>query len=516
MRILAFKPGHDGAAAYLEDEHLVFCIEAEKDSYLRYDPLNPETFLASMSRLSGTPDIVAVGGWRRALWEGDLACGSGYRGHEQDTNHVTRSTFVGQPVTWFSSTHERSHLLCSYGLSPYPQGKRCYALIWEGHIGAFYEIDERVQITKIGDVLSDVGIRYLYLYHLAKCDGQIDFGAAGKLMALAAYGHLTSLSEDEKAILDYVINASGLRLSDAAAQFDTPFLGIGVESQLFKDLARKFSNRLFDIYHNFATKNLKQGYPLLIGGGCGLNCEWNSAWADCGLFEDVFVPPCCNDSGSAVGTAIDAQFHQTGSAKISWSVYCGEEFIIDAAPSEKLWHKHYACPDEIAKRLLQGEIIGWIQGRYEMGPRALGHRSILAEPFAKNTRSKLNIIKQRESYRPVSPMCLDSEVKLFFQGLAHSPYMLYFYKVLDRRLQAITHVDGSARVQTVNAEQEEETGRLLDAFKRLSSVPILCNTSLNFTGRGFINRMSHLIEFAETSGLDGFVVGKNLYVLRRN
>ena len=185
------------------------------------------------------------------------------------------------------------------------------------------------------------------------------------------------------------------------------------------------SDAIFTKFYEVARKKLTKNYPLLISGGCGLNCSWNSLWRDCGLFPQVFVPPCPDDSGSAIGTAIDAQAHFTGQAKIEWSVYSGAEFILDHGVSDA-FEKHSLDLRRTAEILRDGGILAWVQGRCEIGPRALGNRSLLAAPFDVSMRDRLNLIKHRESYRPVAPVCLEEDVSEHFVWNGESPHMLYF------------------------------------------------------------------------------------------
>lgn len=248
----------------------------------------------------------------------------------------------------------------------------------------------------------------------------------------------------------------------------------------------------------------------MIGGGCGLNCDWNSNFQRSGLFADTFVPPCTNDSGSAIGTAIDAQFHLTGNAKLDWSVYAGEPFVTDAADLSGFTARPRDNA-EIAKRLAAGQIFALAQGKYEIGPRALGNRSLIAAPFSGETHTRLNTVKQREGFRPIAPICLEEEADTHFDSHGPSPYMLYFQRVKSAELGAITHVDGSARMQTVNAAQNPGAYDLLQAFKAETGYGVLCNTSLNFKGTGFINRMSDLVAYVRDRGLDGFIVDDTAY-----
>jgi predicted NodU family carbamoyl transferase len=286
----------------------------------------------------------------------------------------------------------------------------------------------------------------------------------------------------------------------------SPIFNAGVDSKVYRNVAAGHSQAIFERFFDYAQKNLTEGLPLLISGGCGLNCDWNRMMRESGLFEYVFVPPCPNDSGAALGTAIDAQWYYTGAAEIEWSVYAGEEFVEDVEPDPARYDVRPLVPAEVAQYLERGNIIGWARGRYEMGPRALGNRSILAAPFTAETTVRLNEIKQREGYRPIAPICLESDAPKWFVGSVQDPYMLFFNRVTSDELKAVTHVDGSARTQTVTHEQNPGIADLLVAFRNLTGFSVLCNTSLNFSGRGFINATSDLLRYGEEHGLDGYVI----------
>ncbi len=131
------------------------------------------------------------------------------------------------------------------------------------------------------------------------------------------------------------------------------------------------------------------------------------------------MPPVANDSGSAIGTAIDAQFHFTGNPKIDWNVYSGLEFIANDAIDASLFDEDKTNYAMIADMLANDLILGWVSGKYEIGPRALGNRSILAAPFQESTRVRLNEIKQREQFRPIAPVCLEEEAARWF-GCDHA------------------------------------------------------------------------------------------------
>jgi predicted NodU family carbamoyl transferase len=254
--------------------------------------------------------------------------------------------------------------------------------------------------------------------------------------------------------------------------------------------------------------------PLVIAGGCGLNCDWNTKWKQTGLFSEVFVPPVANDSGSAIGTAIDAQFHLTGNPKIDWNVYSGLGFITTGSFDSTQYDLYETGYDMIADILANDLIIGWVSGKYEIGPRALGNRSILAAPFHEGTRVRLNEIKEREQFRPIAPVCLEEEAARWF-GCDHaSPFMLYTHRVRTDALAAVTHVNGTARIQTVSSVSNRNLYEQLVAFKARTGYGVLCNTSLNFKGRGFINKIGDLSAYAVKHNLDGFVVEGRTYLLK--
>lgn len=520
MDILSFKPGHDGCVALVEDGEIAFALEAEKDSFPRYSPATPSLLIEALSRMRRVPDVVCLSGWVKGLHPVPRDLGAGYIGWDESSIQVGAKELLGHTVRTFTSTHERSHLLSAYGLSPFPQGAPCYALVWEGTVGSFYEITPDLQVICAGQLMKDPGNKYQYIFALADPAVHPDetafrFENAGKLMALAAYAQDLPATEDERRLIDFILDHDSILMTRKADVKWSPFYNIGVESREFKNLAARLSQAMFERFRAFAAAKLTKGYPLLIAGGCGLNCSWNFAWRTSELFTEVFVPPCTNDTGSAIGTAVDAQRHFTGEAKVAWSVYAGSDFTDAATPSDSFTVSPLNV-EEVARMLRDGYVLGWVQGRYEMGPRALGNRSIIAAPFLASTRDRLNTIKEREDYRPISPVCLEEDVNEHFMWSGESAHMLYAVPVRSKRLAAVTHVDGSARIQTVRRDQNERLHELLRMFKNVSGVGVLCNTSLNFKGRGFINQTSDLMEYAVTRGLDGFIVHDRLYVNRRS
>lgn len=518
MLVMGVKPGHDGAVAAIEDRRLLLSLEAEKDSWERHCDVTPMTFLDAAEHIGGLPDVIGLGGWRLSGGADKKSAGAGYHGVEDPVQRTI--SFFGRTSTLISSSHVRSHIMAAVGLSPAAGPSPQAVLVWEGITGSFYLLDEDFRVVRTVPVLTQPGARYAFLFAVADPtfpdDGAIpSLDDSGKLMGLAAYGDPDDADAEISQAIDQILKLDTIYPAPKSQFWAAPFYNTGVASAATKTAAALLNVRLFGMFAEAAERHLPAGIPLRISGGCGLNCDWNVMWRGSGQFSSVFVPPCPNDSGSALGTAIDALQCVTGSPYIEWDVYSGLEFRHDTEPSPELWLRRPADPHAVARAIGDGHIMAWVQGRWEIGPRALGARSILAEPFHDRTRDRLNAIKKREDYRPIAPCCRIEDVSAAFGESFPDPYMLYFRTVRSPELKAVTHVDGSARAQTVTRDSNPPLHRLLTAFASQYGLGVLCNTSLNFKARGFINTMSELAEFCESHDLDGMVVGDAWYERRR-
>lgn len=522
MLIYSMKPGHDGGVAVVDadSQELVLSYEGEKDSYPRYEVFNPVNMIEAAAELDRFPDVFAISGWSKGGIASNGAIGAGYYGVGPEHRQHRQQRVFGHDATVFSSTHALAHIWSAYAMSPYPQGRPCYALVWEGALGDFYEIDENLVVHHLGHVMTTPGNKYSFLYALADPTftfpkGHLRNGDPGKLMALCAYGKSGEPNPEERELIDFLLDRPGILRSLSKEDLrDSPYYNVGLLSPEFTQLAKRFSDELFDRFERFAKQHCTKGYPLLVAGGCGLNCDWNAAWQSAGLFEDVFIPPCTSDCGAAIGTAVDAMREFTGHAKLRWSVYAGQPFVDDEPDMPEA---DVAALDlrDVAEFLAGGNVVAWTQGRCEIGPRALGNRSLFAAPFTSDMRDRLNTIKQREGFRPIAPICLEEDVEKHFDWSGPSPYMLFFQNIRDANLEAVTHVDGTARVQTVNERQNPAVHALLTRFRESTGTGVLCNTSLNFNGTGFINRTSELYRYCLEMGVDGFVYGDRFCKLRR-
>jgi carbamoyltransferase len=261
---------------------------------------------------------------------------------------------------------------------------------------------------------------------------------------------------------------------------------------------------------------------LALAGGVALNCVANTRLLDEGPFEEIWVQPAAGDSGTALGAALtvaadagdDLVPMTTAALGRGWS----DEQIGSALNTARI---RYERPPDIAaaaaKIIAENGIVAWFQGRAEYGPRALGHRSLLAHPAQADNVERLNDVKGREQFRPVAPMVLtDRAAEIFSRGPIPSPYMLFIHDVAPAwqdRLQAVTHVDGTARIQTVETTDDPLTAGLLTEFEQLTGIPVVVNTSLNTAGRPMVDSPRDVLELFGSAPVDALAIGP--YLVRR-
>jgi carbamoyltransferase len=259
---------------------------------------------------------------------------------------------------------------------------------------------------------------------------------------------------------------------------------------------------------------------LCLAGGVALNCVANGRIGREGPFERLFVQPAAGDAGGALGAAAAAHVRRTGrplSGRLEHAYlgpgYDGDEIagLVSSLAADALdfRDKEADLLSAVADRLASGKIIGWFQGRMEFGPRALGARSILADPRDATMRDRINaLVKKREAFRPFAPAVLESAMKQHFELDAPSPFMLRTCQVISKLdLPAITHVDGSARVQTVSASESPRFAALLEEFDRRTGCPILLNTSFNVRGEPIVCTPEDAIICFVRAGIDALVLG---------
>ncbi len=289
---------------------------------------------------------------------------------------------------------------------------------------------------------------------------------------------------------------------------------------LYTELAYWAQFNLEKVMVDYATHlhNVTGSKNLCVAGGVGLNSVANKKILDQTPFENIFIQPASGDSGLALGAALWAS-HQIKKEPVKWrmtNAYLGRDYsekeISDAVSSSGCKYQKTENPETTAAKLLADEkIIGWFQGKSEYGPRALGNRSILCSPIPPGMKDRLNMqVKHRESFRPFAPACLQEAVSEYFELDCPSPFMLLIAKVKKDNIPAVTHVDGTARVQTVNADQNPKFYSLIREFQKLTGVPVVLNTSFNDSGEPIVETPEDAIKTFKATDLDALIIGNYL------
>lgn len=532
--VCGLKATHDGALAVFEGERLLFSVEAEKlGNRPRHSRLaemsDVVALLAAHGLEAGDLDRVAVDGWVQSgdgrnavevVHDGphllDVAGYTVLGSPEQPLDALVRTAGsrlpIGEKTFEYSSyTHATGHAMASYCTSPFAKtGEPALVLVWDGGMPAtVFRFDpDSASLRSYGAVLPVAGSLYpifASLFDPFKVSGKQrrdkgDFGDFAQLEALLpvsgkAMAYAALAEPDERAVetmIEHTVKAGPIgvagafvwshRVRSALAPLGLPDAAVlaSFQEHLFRLLLRGLRD-------GPVARMVADGLPLCLSGGCALNIKWNAQLRESGVFSAVWVPPFPNDAGSAIGAACAELVRTTGNPAVQWSVFSGPDAGPVSGP-EPGWRER-ECPIEDLARLLHqtGEPVVIVSGRAELGPRALGHRSIVAPAAPAAMRDRLNEIKLRETYRPVAPICLEAHAPEIFDPGVPDPYMLFEHQVRPQwreRVAAVVHADNSARLQTVSPEHPL-LYRLLTAYHALSGVPVLCNTSANHPGSGF-------------------------------
>jgi carbamoyltransferase len=289
------------------------------------------------------------------------------------------------------------------------------------------------------------------------------------------------------------------------------------------DLAASVQKRLEEMLLELASwLHVQTGERrLAMAGGVALNCVANARlWRE-GPFDEVWVQPAAGDAGTALGAALHVAAAlgervrpmRTAALGRSWSE---EELSGWLSGAGVAYERVDDVAAVVAEVLASDGIVAWFQGRSEFGPRALGHRSLLADPRRAANTERLNDVKGREQFRPVAPMVLEKRAAEIFSGRLPSPHMLFTHDVAPAwrdRIPAVVHVDGSARIQTVSPADEPLMARVLEQFAARTGVPVVVNTSLNTAGRPMVDDPRDALECFGSAPIDLLAIGP--FVVRR-
>jgi carbamoyltransferase len=338
-----------------------------------------------------------------------------------------------------------------------------------------------------------------------------------KVMALASYGSPRFLPELREAV--YATGDGGFRVHaiDWTTLTKPAVPGAGLTPE-HADLAASVQTRLEEVvldlarwlYHASGGRR-----SLAMAGGTALNCVANARLAAEGPYERIWVQPAAGDAGTALGSALHVTRALDVHPEPMPGAALGRGFTDDGIEAElrraRLPYTRPASIAEEAAEVLAGNgIVAWFQGRAEYGPRALGHRSLLAHPGDPHNTERLNDVKGREQFRPVAPMVLAGRAADLFEGVLPSPYMLFVHRVKPDwrdRIPAVVHVDGTARIQTVDDDSEPLVAELLRGFERRTGIPVVVNTSLNTAGRPMVDSPQDVLELFGSAPVDLLAIG---------
>lgn len=539
-KILGFNTGHNGGAALFSAQSMC-SISEERLNRLK----NSDGYLYATEYCLDAANI--------DLDDVDLFVSSSYHARLPENYSGQFKSIIKNDERFITVDHHLSHAYASYFLSGHD---KALIVIIDGlgndNDTESYYTGNNGDIQKIGgnnperSMYKGIGRAYEVFTNYCGWSAQ----EAGKTMGLSALGE--SKYPDVKLFdindnLEISSRIEGKYLDGAIDFVSKNNLDFGKPESFEKnkDAAFYVQQQTEEILLEL-IKRLKDKYPeyknLCLGGGVFLNGIVNKKIIDTGIFENVFIPPCCDDTGQPIGNAlfglkklqpeiVPSDFGEIPHAYTARSY--SEEEILDVLERKQkvftlpysvksLQYKYKKLEDtelvsKVADLLVDGAIIGWLEGSSEIGPRALGHRSILCKPFPAKMKDIVNErIKHREGFRPFAPIILEEKAADFFDLTTSAKFMLKISKSLDvaqRNAAAIVHYDDTARVQTIN----EDNGRIFDllrSFNIKTDIPVLLNTSFNDNGEPIVETPKDAMIMFAKGDLDYLVI-ENYLVWRK-
>jgi carbamoyltransferase len=455
-------------------------------------------------------------------------------------------------------SHHLSHALCAYYLSPYARAVVCvidaggntFSRVKDGRwwempreqMSLFLAEGKSLKLlARCFDASNEWGIGESYRA-FTKFLGLGGQTSSGKLMGLSAYGEKLNTTAPLFVLRDEGLLGSNLQMptpwkAEASAEQMLSKAGLVIPPRLsteplqlvHADVARFIQEETEKaVLHSLRWALKKTGAnAVCIAGGVGLNCPINTRVLEEKIAASVFVPPCPGDDGQSVGNAL-YPFHVRASERFSVrfeNAFLGPDYgdeaeaMLEAALDSSLEliaeDAHFSTTADL---LTKGQIVGWFQGRSEIGPRALGHRSILADPRRRESRVRLSsLIKGRDAFRPYAASVLQDQSDEWFELPCPNPFMLFLGRLREHTKKVaptLFHPDGSCRVQTV-APTSPELYALLTSFKKRTGLPFVLNTSYNTAGMPIVEVPSEALQVLRSTDLDAAVIGRHLVCKRR-
>jgi len=538
---------HDAAAALIKDGELIRYIEQERISQHKMAFGEPpveaalECLRSEGITLDGVSAVSIGMDWkyRNQVYRMSREEAAKYAMFEAPTWFLPPEVFGTALPPIYVIKHHLAHAASAYRVSGFEE---CAILVTDNRgedasTSLGYAKNGEIHFFKEINIHNSLGIFYNRAARFTGLYGK--YREVGKFMGLASYGMPVmkmplAPSRDKRLFKELpdieqesIFDAIELRTRQLKEYFEEncfPYeAGNYGEIMGYADFAASVQKSLEDTLLDFATelKETTRMDSLVLAGGVALNCSANGRIERSGIFQKMFIPPFASDSGVAVGSALEVYHRLYGgrgagplrSAGLGLSYE--ERGVLEALEKYRDRVRFSLLLEEdmfdrMARELSEGKIVGWMQGGFEAGPRALGNRSILADPRTRRSLIKLNTIKEREMWRPIAPSVLAEHYSEYFEGDPDSKSFMNVAAMVKkekrRAVAAVVHVDYTARPQVVRAEQGKYYG-LIQAFYRLTGVPVLCNTSFNSRGAPLVNSPEDALECFLKTAVDLLVIG---------
>jgi carbamoyltransferase len=433
---------------------------------------------------------------------------------------------------WHFVEHHLAHEASAFLAAPFEEGA-VMTLDGRGEIATTtYGYFDGGRFERLGEVCMPHSLGLLY----EQVTDYLGFQHSSdeyKVMALASYGTPVYAPVFREMIAVGEAGRYEIRTPDFAREFGPARQRGAPFTKRDFDIARSLQLVLEETAVVLAEwlKEKSASDNLCMAGGVALNCVMNARIRDAGLFDQVWVQPAAGDAGTALGAALWVDWTERAAPRgLARGWHMDHAFLGPSFADQEIGafldrsHLRYRKMTDVARAtaevLASDRIVGWFQGRMEFGPRALGARSILASPLSADMQQRLNDIKDREDFRPVAPVVLEEEAAHWFacgtgdgSSQPASPFMLFVYDIAPgkaQRIPAVCHVDGTARIQTVNRRQNPLYYDLLKSFELRTGVPVLVNTSFNTRGEPVVCTPRDAVECFWTSPIDALAIGSFL------
>ncbi len=563
MNVLGVFPlwGHDTCAALVKDGKLVAAVEEERFTRRKHSfeaPVNSIKYCLREGKVSmDEVDAIAVPWspklimeWHlrrgarilpdwvfsaamlpaRRLWQykRKFRKGLGYTGalyYDLFMKGIFESWNNLPEIKYYE--HHRAHAATAFYASGFDRagvitvdgsGEKNATVAWKGHGNKIAKVKEKLRSESLGDFYSHVST---YL--------NIGWAAEGKTMGLAPYGKPNpEIKEKLKKFINpdkgewYEGNIEPLNKGDRGlTQEDLGFpkrTNQPIIQPPYADLAYAAQELLEESLLKVARDTVETtgARNLCLAGGVALNCTTNSRILNEGICDDIFIFPAANDGGTAIGSALEcaAEMGEKINFRLEhayWGPGWSDAEVEQVLKENKIKHEVAKDPSGSAAELIaKGKVIGWFQGRMEIGPRALGNRSILADPTRADVWERVNEVKLREKWRPLAPSMLFEAKDEYLENARESPFMILAFQVpkeKHREIPAVVHVDGSTRPQTVKKTVNERYWKLIKGLEDANGTPVVLNTSFNVGPEPVVCTPQDAIKTFFTSQLDALVIG---------